>query len=356
MRTTKKWLAAMAVAALTIGLTGFAASTAGATEEVDDHEGLCLIDPGQAEEGYWTEEIPEVSHEGPAPWWNWSPNDTQGPQDYEPAWPDDDRGTWEGQPHGNGGPEQDTFGTFNASNADVGNSPWFHREHGEIIIDQEYVAPEWVITQEYIPETWGPCGVSPDPALFNAEPDPATCFAAGSFDYAGLGGTPDGQSADWRDYDFENFYLWVYIGTPGEVTLYLWADPNFTFEGLSDAWTLYDGGTSAIRTITLEDQLVGPDCQVAPPQPEPLSGEGVAAVSQCVVPANGTATLVTTTTPWTQEYVWVEDVEAVDGGTWVLGDKVYGTPVPVTTTVADAGCAAKAPPTTAVPGNPSFTG
>jgi LPXTG-motif cell wall-anchored protein len=62
-------------------------------------------------------------------WWNWSPNDTQGPQDYVPAFPTDTRGTWQG-PHENGGPDQDTYGTFNSSNANSGNSSWFHREHG----------------------------------------------------------------------------------------------------------------------------------------------------------------------------------------------------------------------------------
>jgi hypothetical protein len=77
---------------------------------------------------------------GPDLWWNWAPNHTDGPQDYVPDFPTDDRGTWEG-PHENGGPLQDTYGTFQTGG---GNSPFFHREHGkaavaaydEIVVDQ----------------------------------------------------------------------------------------------------------------------------------------------------------------------------------------------------------------------------
>lgn len=63
-------------------------------------------------------------------WWNWSPNHTEGPQNYIPDFPVDNptgepRGTWQG-PHVNGGPMQDTFGTFQTGG---GNSPFFHREH-----------------------------------------------------------------------------------------------------------------------------------------------------------------------------------------------------------------------------------
>lgn len=91
---------------------------------------------------------------GPDLWWNWSPNDTHGPQDYEPAFPVDERGTWQG-PHENGGPDQDTYGTFNVSNEHSGNSSWFHREHGtpavdaydEVVVDQE-AYDETVVDQE----------------------------------------------------------------------------------------------------------------------------------------------------------------------------------------------------------------
>lgn len=104
-----------------------------------------------------------VHHEavpaGPDLWWNWSPNNTQGPQDYEPAFPVDERGTWQG-PHENGGPDQDTYGTFNSSNENSGNSSWFHREHGtpavdaydEVVVDQE-AYDETVVDQEAFDET-----------------------------------------------------------------------------------------------------------------------------------------------------------------------------------------------------------
>lgn len=68
--------------------------------------------------------VPTVSE--PDRWWNWSPNDSQGPQDYTPDFPNDDRGTWQG-PHNNGGPKQGTYGTFRNGG---GNSSFFHREKG----------------------------------------------------------------------------------------------------------------------------------------------------------------------------------------------------------------------------------
>jgi LPXTG-motif cell wall-anchored protein len=67
----------------------------------------------------WVDEVPSK-------WWVWSPNKDQGPFDGPPAFPDDERGTWQG-PKINGGPDQDTYGTFNVSNGDNGRSSWFHR-------------------------------------------------------------------------------------------------------------------------------------------------------------------------------------------------------------------------------------
>lgn len=72
----------------------------------------------------WVEGTPAT----PDRWWVWSPNDSQGPQDYEPAFPEDERGTWQG-PKENGGPEQGTYGTFKTGSP--GNSNWFHREKGD---------------------------------------------------------------------------------------------------------------------------------------------------------------------------------------------------------------------------------
>lgn len=59
----------------------------------------------------------------PSKWWVWAPNDTKGPQDYVPNFPSDERGKWVG-PKTDGGPSQDTYGTFQQGG---GNSSWFHR-------------------------------------------------------------------------------------------------------------------------------------------------------------------------------------------------------------------------------------
>lgn len=62
----------------------------------------------------------------PGQWWNWSPNHDTGPFDGPPAFPLDERGTWQG-PHDNGGPGPEEEGTYNISNNDNGRSSWFHR-------------------------------------------------------------------------------------------------------------------------------------------------------------------------------------------------------------------------------------
>ena len=106
---------------------------------------------------------------GPDLWWNWSPNDTQGPQDYVPAFPSDDRGTWQG-PHENGGPMQDTYGTFQTGG---GNSPFFHREHGALITPATDGTPavpghwsdwsDWGPWTKWSPETHTSWQTSTDP-------------------------------------------------------------------------------------------------------------------------------------------------------------------------------------------------
>lgn len=66
-----------------------------------------------------------VSEEVPGVWANWAPNNTQGPQDYVPVWPSDERGTWivheQGVPPGHEGPD----GVYQQG---AGNSPWFYRQ------------------------------------------------------------------------------------------------------------------------------------------------------------------------------------------------------------------------------------
>lgn len=60
----------------------------------------------------------------PGQWWNWSPNNDQGPFDGPPTFPTDDRGTWQG-PHTDGGPDGE--GTYQAGD---GHGSWFHRDPG----------------------------------------------------------------------------------------------------------------------------------------------------------------------------------------------------------------------------------
>lgn len=84
----------------------------------------------------------------PSQWWNWSPNDTKGPQDYVPNFPSDDRGTWQG-PHTEGGPDGE--GTFNTSNENSGNSSWFHREAAIEGHDAVYGPDVKVIDIEAVP-------------------------------------------------------------------------------------------------------------------------------------------------------------------------------------------------------------
>lgn len=172
--------------------------------------------------------------------------------------------------------------------------------------------------------------VLPVPAQFNADPAPASCVAPGSFDDAALGGTWVGGDEEWRDYEFENFWLSVYVGVPGQVTLYLYAMDPYTFENLDESkWWVSEDGIYAERTIYLAAQLSGPE---ACPQdvPAPLTGEDVTEVGACEVPLDGTATVTTTTTAWSQEYVWDDET-----GEYILGEKVYAEPV-VTVAVEDA--------------------
>lgn len=115
-------------------------------------------------------------------WWNWSPNKDQAPFDGEPGFPDP-RGTWEG-PHQNGGPDQDTYGTFNSSHGESGRASWFHREHGtagtpawdETVVDKA----AWVETINHpavtCPVVEGPTLLTPQAPTFT----PATCTTPAS--------------------------------------------------------------------------------------------------------------------------------------------------------------------------------
>jgi hypothetical protein len=88
----------------------------------------------------------------PAQWWTWSPNQSQGPQDYTPAFPTDPRGTWQG-PHTQGGPDGE--GTFNVSHGASGNSSWFHREPGtEGTPETTHVEYQWDVYAFHFEYRW----------------------------------------------------------------------------------------------------------------------------------------------------------------------------------------------------------
>lgn len=83
----------------------------------------------------WTEEIHHdaVTETVDAVWANWAPNNTQGPQDYMPVWPTDERGTWilhDHLPTGHEGPD----GVYQVGQ---GNSPWFYRQAGSVVVIEE---------------------------------------------------------------------------------------------------------------------------------------------------------------------------------------------------------------------------
>lgn len=88
-----------------------------------------------------------VTETTPAVWANWAPNNTQGPQDYVPVWPVDDRGTWivhdQGIPPGHEGPD----GVYQQG---AGNSPWFYRQAETTVIVTPAYDEEVLVTDEYI--------------------------------------------------------------------------------------------------------------------------------------------------------------------------------------------------------------
>lgn len=70
-----------------------------------------------------------------------------------------------------------------------------------------------------------------------------------------------------------------------------------------------------------------------PEQPAPLQGrDDVPSAPVCVEPKNGKAIVTTTSTTWTQAYVWN------DSKGWVLGDKVYSEPVIGTSEIDSPDC------------------
>ena len=86
----------------------------------------------------------------PGVWANWAPNDTQGPQDYEPIWPIDERGTWilhDKLPEGHA---DGADGVYKQGN---GNSPYFYRQAPVTRTETVVVKEAWTEVK-VIKEAW----------------------------------------------------------------------------------------------------------------------------------------------------------------------------------------------------------
>ena len=148
----KIMISVIAIVAMMVAGLSFATNAGATGTEPDCSQPTITVVVQEA----YDEVIPAVPAvpAGPDLWWNWSPNNSQGPQNYVPNFPVDARGTWQG-PHENGGPMQGTYGTFQTGG---GNSPFFHREHGTPGIPgvPEQVIHHPAVTEE-IPNPDYPC-------------------------------------------------------------------------------------------------------------------------------------------------------------------------------------------------------
>ena len=137
-------LAAAATVALSFGGLTFASAASVGDDSTQGDE--CVPSEAYSETTYI--EHPAVTHEETVPgaWWNWSPNQDQGPFEGPPSFPTDARGTWQG-PHIEGGPDQELTGTFNSSHGNSGNASWFHRALPTVeTVEDEAASTEEIIT------------------------------------------------------------------------------------------------------------------------------------------------------------------------------------------------------------------
>ena len=137
-------LAAAATVALSFGGLTFASAASVGDDSTQGDE--CVPSEAYSETTYI--EHPAVTHEETVPgaWWNWSPNQDQGPFEGPPSFPTDARGTWQG-PHIEGGPDQELTGTFNSSHGNSGNASWFHRALPTVeTVEDEAASTEKIIT------------------------------------------------------------------------------------------------------------------------------------------------------------------------------------------------------------------
>ena len=141
----------------------------------------------------------------PGKWWNWSPNNSTGPQDYTPGFPTDP------VPMGLAGRGRDRTpkvartaeGTFNVSHGSSGNSSWFHRDAPTVIHHpaETHVVHHPAVTHvvhhdavthteyKYKKVTCPPDG-NPTPVQFSgfSTPTPPTCDEPGSFSQVAVPG------------------------------------------------------------------------------------------------------------------------------------------------------------------------
>lgn len=131
----------------------------------------------------------------------------------------------------------------------------------------------------------------------------------------------------------------------GKTLLATATEGNYIPEGTATSRT-YDelGSATGYQSSDVEG-----DCYTG--QPEGLSGETPSATGQCTIPVDGTFTTVTTTTPWTQEYM----LDTVTG-VWSLGEKVNGEPVVTSSTAPDENCDVERAAVAAVAVDPPICG
>ena len=269
-------------------------------------------------------------------WWSWSPSKTKGRQNYTPAFPNDSRGTWQG-PHENGGPRQDTYGTFQTGG---GNSPFFHREHGtpgkdaydetvtdkdaydEVVTDKEAydevvtgkeAYDETVVDKEAYDETVehpavlcdeGPKADATVSASTNAAQD---CDRPGSFSVTGeniAGSVPASGTHAPGEFDV------VVTAESGHV----FADGQRT-STLSVSIPFYDGSCGSDETTTTTPSVDFLDDCTTPTVFLPLSDQARSAADSTVV-----------TGPGTEE---INGVRYATGGSFAPGGTVTVTATPL---------------------------
>lgn len=149
----KKYLGLFIIVALVAAFVMFFENDADANRPKHCIETTTVLDePAFTEEVVHPAVTEVVHHEAvtettPAVWANWQPNNTQGPQDYVPVWPSDERGSWivheQGIPPGHAGPD----GVYQQGG---GNSPFFYRQAEAVVVIEEAYDETVVVEEEWV--------------------------------------------------------------------------------------------------------------------------------------------------------------------------------------------------------------